>query len=268
MPASHDDLEIVWKALSDLTRREILDLLRTAPRTTGELAEAFPSSRFAVMKHLRVLEEAGLVLSRKQGRERWNHLNAVPIQRLYERWVRPYEAHWAERLIRLKGTIENTEQGETAMPETAFEPCRATNVELEIVINAPRERVWAALVEETTGWWRADFYTVEDPVGFVIEPKAGGRGYEYNAAGAETLWFTVVNVVPGKVLNTVGFLMPQWGGPNVSMIRLALEECGEQTVLQLSDGIMGRIGDGAVAEMEAGWRMLLEEGLKAYCERG
>src|SRR5687768_1590018 len=105
-------VEPVWKALADPTRRSILDLLRGQPRTTGEIAAVFPTSRIAVMKHLRVLEEAGLVVSRKQGRERWHRLNAVPLQQLYERWVHPRSAPWAEGLLRLKEHVENSAGGE------------------------------------------------------------------------------------------------------------------------------------------------------------
>src|SRR4051812_31930955 len=95
----------VWAALSDPTRRAILDALRSGPRTTGQLAEMFPTSRFAVMKHLRVLTDSGLVLVRRRSRERWNHLNAIPIQHIYERWVRRYEAHWAGNLTELERNI-------------------------------------------------------------------------------------------------------------------------------------------------------------------
>ena len=99
MSRSHkDSLAPVFKALSDPTRRAILDLLRERPRTTGELADGFPSSRFAVMKHLRILAAAHMVVVRRRGRERWNHLNAAPLQQLYERWLRSYEAHWSARL--------------------------------------------------------------------------------------------------------------------------------------------------------------------------
>ena len=72
----------MWKALADETRRAILDILRKSPRTTGELAAQFPVTRFAVMKHLRVLVDAGLVLVERKGRKRWNVLNPVPIRRI------------------------------------------------------------------------------------------------------------------------------------------------------------------------------------------
>lgn len=103
------DDDAIWRALSDPTRRRILDLLRTRPRTTGELAEAFPVTRFAVMKHLRVLVDAGLVLIERRGRERFNHLNSVPIRAIYRRWIRPFEEHPADRLLRLKEQIEGAD---------------------------------------------------------------------------------------------------------------------------------------------------------------
>ncbi len=98
----------VWRALSDPSRRRILDILREAPQTTSALCSRFEFSRFAVMKHLRVLEAAGLVLVERQGRERINHLNPVPIQQIYRRWIKPFEQLPADRLLRLKRTVETT----------------------------------------------------------------------------------------------------------------------------------------------------------------
>jgi DNA-binding transcriptional ArsR family regulator len=102
-----DDMDAVWKALSDPTRREILDLLRKGPRTTTEIVDEFPHlSRFGVMKHIDVLRAAGLVNTREEGRQRINSLNALPIRRIYERWVSPYEEFWADNLLRLKEDVE------------------------------------------------------------------------------------------------------------------------------------------------------------------
>lgn len=84
-----------------------MDLLHAGPRTTGELCAAFAGlSRFAVMKHLRVLIEAELVLTSKEGRVVTNHLNAIPLRRVYERWVSKYESVWAESLVALKRSLE------------------------------------------------------------------------------------------------------------------------------------------------------------------
>ncbi len=98
--------DLVWRALSDPSRRHILDLLREKPRTTGELCSSFEFSRFAVMKHLNILEEGGLILVERRGRERINHLNPIPIQAISRRWIRPFERLNANRLLRLKALIE------------------------------------------------------------------------------------------------------------------------------------------------------------------
>ena len=102
-----DDLDGVWKALADATRRSILDLLRKGPRTTTEIVEAFPRlTRFGVMKHIDVLREAGLVHTREEGRQRINSLNPVPIRQIYERWVGRFEELWSSHLLRMKEAAE------------------------------------------------------------------------------------------------------------------------------------------------------------------
>ncbi len=107
MARPKDDLLPVWKALANPLRREILDLLRDGPLSTGDLASRFRKhSRFAVMQHLAVLEKASLVVPHRQGRTRLNYLNPVPIQRIYHRWVSNYQEPWAESLVSLKGTLE------------------------------------------------------------------------------------------------------------------------------------------------------------------
>jgi len=110
--AVQDKFDPVWKALSDRTRRSILDLLRERPRTTSELVEAFPHiTRFGVMKHLDVLREAGLVQTREAGRQRVNSLNVVPIRQIYERWVSPFEELWSSELLRIKELAEEKDSG-------------------------------------------------------------------------------------------------------------------------------------------------------------
>jgi DNA-binding transcriptional ArsR family regulator len=102
-----NDLDPVWKALADPTRRAILDLLHKGPRTTTEIVEAFPHlTRFGVMKHIDVLRNAGLILTREEGRQRVNSLNAVPIRQIYERWVSRYQEFWADSLLRLKDDLQ------------------------------------------------------------------------------------------------------------------------------------------------------------------
>jgi DNA-binding transcriptional ArsR family regulator len=109
-----DDLEPVWRALASPVRRRMLDLLRAGPMSTGALSDEFRDlSRFAVMQHLGVLEEADLVVPRRDGRVRLNFLNPVPIQRIYHRWVSRYQEPWAESLVALKGTLETSEPRRT-----------------------------------------------------------------------------------------------------------------------------------------------------------
>jgi len=101
------DADPVFKALADPTRRALLDAMRDGPRTTGELCASHPEmSRFGVMAHLRVLEEAGLVLVERDGRTRWNHLNPVPFREVVTRWVRPIAEAPADELIRLRAVAE------------------------------------------------------------------------------------------------------------------------------------------------------------------
>jgi len=105
----------VWKALSDPTRREILDLLRDGPRHTTDVVESFPKlSRFGVMKHLDVLRDAGLVNTRSQGRHRINSLNVAPLREVIERWIGKYEAYWANTLLRVKDAAETKSKGKGA----------------------------------------------------------------------------------------------------------------------------------------------------------
>ena len=104
--------ERVWKALADTKRRRMLDLLAQRRRTTGELASAFPKlSRFAVMKHLRVLERAGLLVIEREGRVRWNSLNPVPLREVFRRWVSRQQELWADALLDIRDVAESQPDG-------------------------------------------------------------------------------------------------------------------------------------------------------------
>lgn len=106
-----DDLEQVWRALSNPVRRTMLDVLMEGPLTTGTLDERFPNlSRFAVMQHLKVLEGADLVVPVRDGRHRYNYLNPVPIQRIYDRWVSRYMKPWTDALTSLKHELERARE--------------------------------------------------------------------------------------------------------------------------------------------------------------
>ena len=106
-PEKGSDQEAVWRALANPVRRAILDILRDGPKTTGELDDRFPDlSRFAIMQHLKVLEKSELVVPRRSGRKRYNYLNPVPIQQVYDRWVVRYMQPWTEALVNLQDELE------------------------------------------------------------------------------------------------------------------------------------------------------------------
>ncbi len=116
---THDGLDAVWRALANPVRRRILDELKRAPRRTGELAAAFDDlSRFAIMQHLGVLEEADLVVRHRVGRVTMNHFNPVPIQRIADRWIDRMRRPWVESLVELKTGLEDGEDEEPHQDET------------------------------------------------------------------------------------------------------------------------------------------------------
>lgn len=139
--------EAIFRALADPTRRWLLDrLFERDGRTLTELESGLPMTRFGVMKHLRVLEEAGLITTRKVGREKFHYLNAVPIQLISDRWISKYSAGRASALADLKTVLE----GENVMT-TDSKP----QLVYQIVIKAPPERVWEAI---TTPEFTARYY--------------------------------------------------------------------------------------------------------------
>ncbi len=100
--------DLIYKALADERRREILDLLKDEPRTTGDICGQFAElDRCTVMQHLGVLERAGLVIAKKEGRVRWNYLDVAPIRGIYDRWINKYASPSVELLTRLKNDLEN-----------------------------------------------------------------------------------------------------------------------------------------------------------------
>src|SRR5580700_7004329 len=103
------DMDAVFRALADPTRRSLLDeLFKNDGQTLSALEERLPMTRFGVMKHLKLLEEAGLVVSRRHGREKLHFLNPVPIRLVHDRWVSKYAEPWAAGLTNLKHKLEKT----------------------------------------------------------------------------------------------------------------------------------------------------------------
>lgn len=135
----------IFKALADPSRRKLLDLLHASDgRTLSDLCVPLDMSRFGVMKHLNILEEAGLITSRKIGREKLHYLNAVPIRHIYERWVSKYAEPWVIGLTSLQNELER----DTKMD------MKPRNIN-QIAIKAKPEQVWQALTDpaKTSKFW-------------------------------------------------------------------------------------------------------------------
>src|ERR1700740_1790135 len=128
------DDDQVFKALADSTRRHLLDrLFERDGRTLTELESELEMTRFGVMKHLRVLEDAGLVVTRRSGREKLHFLNAVPVRLIHDRWIDKYTERPVSALTSLKAELE-----EKTMSETTIKV-------FEIYIKAPAQTVWEAI---------------------------------------------------------------------------------------------------------------------------
>src|SRR5881275_1678600 len=127
-------MDAVFKALADPSRRKLLDrLYRRDGQTLTQMCERVAMTRFGVMKHLRVLEEAGLVATRKEGREKLHFLNPVPIRLVHDRWVSKYRAPFAAALSELKSRLEGTAMAETQV--------------YELFIRTTPEKLWQALTD-------------------------------------------------------------------------------------------------------------------------
>ena len=250
----------VWKALADPTRRRLLDLLRERPRTTGELSAAFEVTRFAVMKHLGVLEEAGLVVVRRQGRERWNHLNPVPIQQIAERWIRPYEAGFAASLVGLKRHVEL--RGGEAVPDEIV----SVHVEQEVDIDASPDQVWAALTEDVEAWWGSP-YLQRTATSLVLDARPGGVFREDWGDGQGAVWGVVSNLERARRLELHGPM--GMTGAVVGVTRFELHPAdGGATRLRLSHEAFGHIDPETERNYGLGWQDLLGVRLKSYLEEG
>lgn len=262
------DADGVWKALSDPTRRAILDLLRAGRATTGDVAGAFPSlSRFAVMKHLTVLEEAGLVIARKEGRRKFNYLNAVPLRRVYERWVSKYQDRWAGSLIGLQQLAHREQQrtGESKMTTQTIN-MSATVVQTEITIDASPEQVYDLFFERPNDW----FYESEESrktQTTIAERKIGGHFYletrrpdgppDQNVIGTFTM------LKPGRKIRMRGDCTV----PNafIANMTIAFEPTGNGTRVSVEHRMAGEYDEDLPAGFEEGWQDGLQK-LKVLCE--
>lgn len=168
------DDDLVFRALADPTRRRLLDALQQRDgRTLTELEQAVPElSRFGVMKHLRVLEEAGLVVARKQGRFRHHHLNAVPIQGIADRWIDRYRAGRAAALLDLQRVLEERHMSAPGADTTQI---------YRLYIRARPQQVWDAITDPSM---IGRFFHGGR---FQIDAREGGRIHSTSADGT-TEW--------------------------------------------------------------------------------
>jgi len=262
--AAQGEIDAIWKALGDPTRRAILDRLREGRATTGEVVNAFPElSRFAVMKHLGVLEGVGLVVTRKEGRRKWNYLNAVPLRRVYERWVSRYEDRWAGSLVGLQRLVEG--QGDTQMP-VADIALSARVVQTEIVIAAPRGKVFDAFFADAHDW----FYESEQSklrTRTVFERELGGRFYlqterEDGEVDLNMLGF-VTMIKPGRKVRFRGdCTIPS---AFVANMTITFEDADGGTRVAIEHRMAGEFDADLPAGFEEGWQDGLQK-LRALVE--
>ncbi len=250
----------VWKALADPTRRHILDLLREQPHTTGQLVAHFSMSRVAVMKHLRILSEAGLVLDRKRGRERWHYLNFVPLQAIHERWFRAHEAAWSQSLLRLR---ERVEAAEVPMSNPSSSGMSlALDIEQELDIAGSADAVFRALTSDIACWWGRPYIAAE-ATDIILEPRLGGRLYEaWGDEEGSLLALVTALRRPTRLELTGRFHL----GVVHSVANFRLSEIPTGIKLSFSHQAVGHLF-GPAKNFQSGWGELLGR-LKAYVDSG
>jgi DNA-binding transcriptional ArsR family regulator len=251
---AEEDTGLLWRALADPTRRRILDLLRQRPLITGEIAAQFPISRIAVMRHLDVLSQAGLVTSRKRGRQRWHYLNTIPLQKLHQRWADPAAAGFASALLRLQDTIEAE-----GRPIEQIQP--TVDVALDIEIAGPPAAVFAALTHDVGGWWGHPFVTAR-ATSLALDPRLGGLFTERWDTGGQVI-ASVTGWAQDEHLQLTGsFHMGV--GVGVATFDLAASAAG--TVLRFSFRAIGVVDAEVAGAMARAWAELVGTRLKGLVE--
>lgn len=259
-----DDARI-WRALGDPTRRGILDQLSQGPRTTGSLVESFPDlSRFAIMKHLRILEDAHLITWRKMGRERWNSLNAIPLRLVYERWVSRLDDAHATSLTTLGRLAEAkhapiAREGERTLTGTIT----SFDITQEHHIAAPAETVWTILTTRIGEWWQEPYRMFDNNDTIALDLRPGGLLLERTDDGELGVWGTVTRIKPGAMVELSGSCsMPGavWGTFTFSV---EPEDSGSK--IALHHVAIGTMGEGQGAGYDKGWKTMLLN-LKALAE--
>jgi uncharacterized protein YndB with AHSA1/START domain len=237
------DVDEVFRALADPTRRALLDeLFRQDGQPLRDLEARFPMSRYGVMKHLRLLEEAGLVVTRKRGREKLHFLNPVPIRLVHDRWVSKYSEPVVASLSDLKSELERT-------MEKIY----------EIYIRTTPERLWQALIssEDRPHFQFGNEVSSDWKVGSRIEmsnPKA-----PFLLGDGEVLELDP----PKRLVHTMNAL---WGddvkAEGTTRVTYEIEQVGDSCHLTLTHDQMR---EGTNPQIYGGWPMILS-GLKTWLE--
>jgi len=239
------DVDEVFKALADPTRRSLLDeLFREDGQTLSALEERFSMTRFGVMKHLKQLEDAGLVVTRRRGREKLHFLNPVPIRLVHDRWVSKYAEPWAAALSDLKTELESS-------MEKIF----------EIYIRTTPERLWEAI---TDGDIRSKY---QFGARIASDWTAGSR-YEMGNPKADELLGEGVNLEVDPPRRLVQSMVALWSDDvkreGTSRITWEIEPVGDSCRLVVTHD---QLREGANDELYGGWPMILS-GLKTWLETG
>jgi len=235
----------VFRALADPTRRDLLDrLFRQDGQTLQELTAPYSISRFGVMKHLQVLEGAGLVVTRRRGREKLHFLNPVPIRLVHDRWVSKYAEPWVATLSEIKERLEDT-------MEKIF----------EIYIRTTPERLWEAI---TDGETRAKF---QFGCRITSDFTPGSR-YELTSPKADHLISEGKNLVVEPPRRLVQSFAALWDdkarAEGTSRVTWEIEPIGDSCRLTVTHD---QLRDGADEAIYGGWPMILS-GLKTWIETG
>ena len=239
-------MDEVFRALADPTRRSLLDaLFKRDGQTLSELDARLPMTRFGVMKHLRVLEEAGLVTTKRRGREKLHFLNPVPIRLVHDRWVSKYAEPWAAALSGLKKRIEED------VMEKVF----------EIYIKTTPERLWEAITDPEQ---RSKY---NFGVGVTSDWTPGSRYESVHAqAGVPIAEGENIEVDPPRRL--VQSMNAMWSddvkAEGTSRVTWEIEPVGDSCRLVVTHD---QLREGANDELYGGWPMILS-GLKTLLETG
>jgi uncharacterized protein YndB with AHSA1/START domain len=238
-------VDAVFRALADPTRRALLDeLFRADGQTLSALEERFAMSRFGVMKHLRQLEQAGLVVVKRRGREKLHFLNPVPIRLVHDRWVSKYAEPWAATLSGLKSKLEQH-------MEKVF----------EIYVRTTPERLWQAITDPDI---RSKYQFGSR---FTSDWTPGSR-FEVSHAGAPGLLGEGENLEVDPPRRLVQSMRALWGddvkNEGTSRVTWEIEPVGDSCRLTVTHD---QLREGANAELYGGWPMILS-GLKTWLETG